>query len=53
MADVLNIARENGKKLLGVDRVRVKPFIAQYGASDYLVVVEKDDGCSKTSDCKR
>ena len=47
LGDIVAIARVEGKKVLGVDRVNVKPFISSYGDSDYLVVVEESVGCSK------
>lgn len=48
LADLLAIARAEGKKLLRTDKVRVLPFVTLLESSAYLVVVEKD-GCSKTS----
>lgn len=55
MGDLLEIARVTGRKVLGVDRVRVKPFVAAYGNASYVVVVEPWDGagCSRALDVER
>lgn len=47
LGDILNIARVQGKIILGSDRVRVLPFIEQL--DDGYVVVVEEIGCSKTS----
>jgi hypothetical protein len=47
LEDVVKIARDVGKRVLGVDRVRVKPFLAPYGNGSYVVVVEEEAGCCK------
>ena len=51
LEDIAKIARCEGKKVLGVDRVRVKPYLALYGAQSFVVVVEPENGygCSKNS----
>lgn len=50
LGDVLAIARVEGKKVLGANRVRVKPYLALCGDNDYVVVVEPEEaGCSKVS----
>lgn len=51
LSDVLRIARVEGKKVLNVHRVIVKPLIFQYKNDSYLVIVEPDNnGCSKVRD---
>lgn len=47
LSDVLRIARCEGKKLLKVDKVRVKPIVYPYN-DGYVVVVEAA-GCSQAS----
>lgn len=50
LSDVLRIARVEGKKILKVKKVNVKPVVYPYGNTSYLVVVEPDgSGCSKAS----
>lgn len=50
LSDVLRIARVEGKKMLKVKKVNVKPLVYPYGNASYLVVVEPDgSGCSKAS----
>lgn len=50
LSDVLRIARVEGKKILNVQKVNVKPVVYPYGNESYLVVVEPDgSGCSKAS----
>ena len=50
LSDLLRIARVEGKKVLKVEKVRVKPVVYPYGNDSYLVVVEPDgSGCSKES----
>ncbi len=44
MADVLAIARVEGKKKLKCKRVRVKPFISILNNKDYIVKVEPEEG---------
>ena len=51
LSDVLRIARVEGKKVLRVEKVIVKPLVIPYGNESYVVVVEPDgSGCSKESD---
>ena len=51
LSDVLRIARVQGKIVLRVRKVKVKPVVYPYGNESYLVVVEPDgSGCSKASD---
>jgi len=51
MADLLRIARVEGRKVLKVKKVKVKPLIIQYGNGSYIVVVEPDgSGCSRDLD---
>jgi len=49
LSDVLRIARTEGKKLLKVDKVNVKPILHLYTEDSYLVVVSPEEGCSKDS----
>ncbi|MGD0071414.1 MAG: hypothetical protein ABSB71_08060 [Candidatus Bathyarchaeia archaeon] len=44
MQDLVNIARIKGKRLLGVDRVKVKPEMYSDG-EEYILVVEADVCC--------
>ena len=41
MGDLLAVARVEGRKVLRVERVRVKPYVQLYG-DGYLVVVEPE-----------
>jgi len=50
LSDVLRIARVQGKIILKVKKVKVKPVVYPYGNESYLVVVEPDGyGCSRES----
>lgn len=50
LGDLLEIARVEGRKLLKVKRVNIKPIVHQFNG-DYLVIVEPmGSSCSKTSD---
>jgi len=51
LSELLRIARCEGKKVLKVDKIIVKPVVLAYGNESYMVVVEPDgSGCSKDSD---
>jgi hypothetical protein len=51
LSDVLRIARAEGKKVLNVHRVIVKPVIYPYQNDSYLVIVEPEiGGCSRVHD---
>jgi len=51
LSDVLRIARTEGKKVLNVHRVIVKPLIFPYRENSYLVIVEPEQpGCCKGFD---
>jgi hypothetical protein len=51
LSDLLRIARVEGRKVLKVDKVIVKPYVVAYGNNGYMVVVEPDgSGCSKHFD---
>ena len=49
LSDILAIARTEGKIVLGVDRVKVSPKVIMFDDTSYVVVVEEENGCSKTS----
>lgn len=50
MSDLLRVARKEGKTILKVDKVNVKPVAYLYGIDSYVVVVEPEaSGCSKVS----
>ena len=49
LSDLLRISRVEAKKVFGVEKVRIKPFVVPYGNESYLVVAEPE-GCSKASD---
>ncbi|MFA5366182.1 MAG: hypothetical protein WC325_13450 [Candidatus Bathyarchaeia archaeon] len=48
LQDLVNIARIKGKRLLGVDRVNVKPEMYSDG-EEYILVVEADKSCKVSS----
>ncbi len=48
MQDLVNIARIKGKRLLGVNRVNVKPEMYSDG-DEYILVVEANKGCKVSS----
>ena len=51
LRDLLRISIVEGRKVLDVQAVRVKPLVFPYGSDSYVVVVEPDGlGCSKASD---
>lgn len=51
LADLVRITRVEGRKVLRVKKVIIKPFVVPYGNDSYMVVVEPDgSGCSKASD---
>lgn len=50
LSDVLRIARSEGRKVLNVHKINVKPIVVPYNGKDYLVVVSPEHdghGCSQ------